>query len=151
MNLTFNQIEYGTNAWRKAVKLREDVLRKPLGSFFSSEELEQERAHIHIGGYMDGEIVATAVLVPEGEFMKMQRVAVLETLRNAAIGSKMMDFCEGIVLANSASIVYCHARDSAVNFYLKNGYEADGDYFDEDGIPHLKMSKTLKQKDSVTK
>lgn len=145
MNLTFNQIEYGGDAWRKAVKLREDVLRKSLGSVFSPEELEQERAHLHIGGYMDGELLATTVLVPEGDKMKMQRVAVLENLRNTAIGSKMMVFCEAVVLANKASVVYCHARDTAVNFYRKNGYEAEGDYFDEDGIPHLKMSKSLKK------
>ncbi len=145
MHLTFSQIDYGSDAWSTAVKLRENVLRKPLDSFFSPDELEQERAHIHIGGYSDGEIVATAVLVPEGENMKMQRVAVLESLRNTAIGSKMMVFCEAIVLSNNAYTVYCHARDSAVKFYLKNGYEPEGDYFDEDGIPHLKMSKNLKK------
>jgi predicted GNAT family N-acyltransferase len=39
--------------------------------------------------------------------------------------------------------MYCHARDSAVNFYLKNGYTGIGNYFNEDGIPHLKMRKEL--------
>jgi predicted GNAT family N-acyltransferase len=39
--------------------------------------------------------------------------------------------------------IYCHARDSAVSFYLKNRYMAEGDYFDEDTIPHLKMRKKL--------
>ena len=28
-------------------------------------------------------------------------------------------------------------------FYFKNGYEAQGDYFEEDFIPHLKMNKVL--------
>ena len=30
-----------------------------------------------------------------------------------------------------------------LEFYLKNGYEAQGDYFEEDSIPHLKMNKIL--------
>lgn len=55
----------------------------------------------------------------------------------------MMVFCERFTRDRKSKQIYCHARDSAVNFYIKNGYEAVGDYFDEDGIPHLKMKKVL--------
>jgi predicted GNAT family N-acyltransferase len=55
----------------------------------------------------------------------------------------MMRFCEQFGSDKHVAEMYCHARDTAVNFYLKNGYEGEGDYFDEDGIPHLKMSKKL--------
>lgn len=92
---------------------------------------------------MDHELVATAVLVPEGEAMKMQRVVVVENLRSQNIGSKMMAFCEKLALDRNCKVLYCHARDSAVNFYSRNHYEKEGDYFDEDGIPHLKMRKKL--------
>ena len=73
----------------------------------------------------------------------MQRVVVAEDLRSGEIGSNMMAFCEDFALANNYMELYCHARDTAVNFYLKNGYSSEGDYFDEDGIPHLKMIKAL--------
>jgi hypothetical protein len=45
--------------------------------------------------------------------------------------------------------IYYHALDTEVNFFLKHGYVAEGDYFDEtdfvevDPKPHLKMRKTL--------
>jgi predicted GNAT family N-acyltransferase len=142
-NMTFKEIKHNTPEWRDAVRLRESILREPLGSKFSKAELEEEKNHIQIAGYLDKELVATAVLVPEGEKMKMQRVAVLETLRNKKIGSSMMAFCEALAQAQGIKIMYCHARDTAVKFYLQNDYVKEGAYFDEDGIPHLKMIKKL--------
>lgn len=143
METEFRIIDHGSRNWEKAVRLREEILRKPLGSVFSAEELEEEKNHIQVVGVLENEIVATAVLVPEESNIKMQRVVVSDQLRNLNLGSRMMSFCEAHAKSEGFSTVYCHARDSAVRFYLKNGYSAQGDCFDEDGIPHLKMTKEL--------
>lgn len=143
MEPKFQIVLHGTDKWKEAVVLREEVLRKPLGSSFSKEELEEEKKHLHIVGFIEGELLATAVLVPEEENMKMQRVAVVEEKRNAKIGSKLLQYCETIAREAKVQQLYCHARDTAVRFYRNNGYKSEGDYFDEDGIPHLKMSKAL--------
>jgi len=82
-------------------------------------------------------------LVPEGKSIKMQRVVVSNTFRNLSIGSLMMAYCDSFCYNEGYDLVYCHARDSTVNFYLNNEYVGEGDYFNEDGIPHLKMSKKL--------
>lgn len=143
MKTNFKIVPYSSKAWEKAVKLREKILRMPLGEKFTTKELEEEKNHIQIVGYINDEIIATAVLVPEDTDMKMQRVVVSDKFRNLNIGTEMMGFCESYILNEGYKAVYCHARDSAVNFYLKNGYLADGDYFPEDGIPHLKMKKVI--------
>ena len=143
MKPTFKEIAYNSPEWTTAVKLREKILREPLGSIFTAEELEEEKHHVQIAGFMGDTIIATAVLVPEGDAMKMQRVVVAEDLRGKYIGSEMMAICEKFAVDRKFKLIYCHARDTAVNFYIKNGYEGIGDYFDEDGIPHLKMSKRL--------
>jgi predicted GNAT family N-acyltransferase len=141
--MTFKEIKYRSKEWTKAVRLREKILREPLGSKFTDKELEEEKNHIQIAGFLDNELVATAVLVPEGDKIKMQRVVVLENFRSQKIGSRMMSFCEKLAIERNFEFIYCHARDSAVNFYSKNHYEKEGDYFYEDGIPHLKMRKKL--------
>jgi predicted GNAT family N-acyltransferase len=141
--MNFKEITYKSQEWTNAVKLREQILRAPLGSKFTDAELEEEKSHIQIAGFLDNDLVATAVLVPEGEEMKMQRVVVMENLRNKNIGSMMMTFCEKLASDRNIKSIYCHARDTAVNFYSKNHYAKEGDYFDEDGIPHLKMRKVL--------
>lgn len=144
MEIQFCTIEHNSEDWRKAVKLREEILRKPLGTSFSSFELEEEKDHIQIIGKRGDKILATAVLVPENDFLKMQRVVVQDQLRNRNIGSQMMEYCEGLGFKMGFKAIYCHARDSAVNFYRKNMYFPEGDYFEEDSIPHLKMKKLLK-------
>jgi predicted GNAT family N-acyltransferase len=145
--MEFKEITYKSLEWSTAVRLREKILREPLGSKFSEEELEEEKSHIQIAGFLDNELVATAVLVPQGEEIKMQRVVVKDNLRSKNIGSEMMVFCEQLAIERNYKQIYCHARDSAVNFYFKNQYEKEGDYFDEDGIPHLKMRKQLESTD----
>ena len=143
MKVTFKLVEHGSEAWKSAVQLREAILRKPLGSYFTDEELKEEKNHLQIVGLLDTEIVATSVLVPENQSMKMQRVVVKDELRNSGIGSEMMLFCEKVSLTNGKRHIYCHARDTAVNFYLNNNYLIEGEYFPEDGIPHVKMVKHL--------
>lgn len=141
--INFQIIQHNSPEWLAADRLREQILREPLGSKFTDNELAEEINHIQIAGFLEDELVATAVLVPEGDKMKMQRVVVKENLRNNNIGSQMMAFCEVHAVNRNCLIMYCHARDTAVNFYVNNGYEKQGDYFDEDGIPHLKMSKKI--------
>lgn len=143
MEANFSLIKHGSEEWKEAVALRENILRKPLGSFFSEEELEEEKDHFQIIGKIDNLLIATAVLVPESKNLKMQRVVVLDHLRGQNIGSKMMLFCESFAQEKGFELMYCHARDSAVQFYSKNQYSPIGDYFDEDGIPHLKMQKSM--------
>ena len=141
--MTFEEIEFNSPEWKNAVALREKILRAPLGSRFTEEELEEESNHIQIAGFLGQTLIATAVLVPEGSEMKMQRVVVSEDHRNQNIGSRMMEFCEALASDKGIKLIYCHARDTAVNFYLQNDYVKEGEYFDEDGIPHLKMKKHL--------
>ncbi len=143
LDVVFKIIEHGTAEYKSAVSLRERILRAPFGLSFSEAELLAEKSHIQIVGLNDTEVIATAVLLPEGQHCKMQRVVVKEDLVSTGIGSKMMAFCEDLAKKHGFKTIYCHARDSAVSFYLKNGYVAEGDYFNEDTIPHLKMRKQL--------
>jgi predicted GNAT family N-acyltransferase len=139
----FKVIDHGGPEYLEAVRLREDILRKPLGLIFTSEELLNEIDHIHISGFLDGKIISTAVLVPEGSECKLQRVVVKQELQASGIGSKMMAFCEAYAKTQGFNSIYCHARYTAVLFYIENNYMPEGDYFDEDTILHRKMRKAL--------
>jgi len=142
-DILFKVIPYGSLHYEAAVALRVDILRKPFGLSFHPQEREQEKDYIHIAGFKGEQVVATAALVLEGEVCKMQRVVVDMKMQNSGIGSKMMVFCEEYARAQGFKSIYCHARDTAVQFYLKNGYTSEGAYFDEDTLPHLKMGKVL--------
>ena len=142
-NIRFKIVAHNSNEYFQAVALREQVLRAPLGLTFTKEEMDAEAGHIHCVGLEEGVVVACAVLVPKPAQVRMQRVAVLERLRNRGIGSQMMPFCEAEILRRGFDHVYVHARNTAVVFYERHGYVADGDYFEEHTIPHLLMRKRL--------
>lgn len=139
----FKIVDYGGDEYKKSVALREEILRKPLGLFFTQEELAIEKEHIHIAGFLGQELCATAVLVPEGKELKMQRVATKAHLQSKGIGSVLMRFCEDYAKKHGYTSIYCHARGTAIPFYLKHQYLLEGEPFDEDGIPHHKMRKSM--------
>ena len=139
----FKIITYGGPEYKAAVCLREAILRHPFGLKFSAEELESERSHIQIAGFLNHEVVATAVLVPELPLCKMKRVVVKSSLQSQGIGTQLMQFCKTQAKSLGFKTIYCHARDTAVSFYRKNEYASEGDFFEEDTIPHLKMVKQL--------
>ena len=92
--IIFKIIEWGGLEYKAAINLRYRILRKPLGFSFSPEDLEKERHYVQIIGLMGSNVVATAMLVPEGISCRMRMVAVEESRRDQGIGSKMMAFFE---------------------------------------------------------
>lgn len=73
----------------------------------------------------------------------MRYVAVRNNIQNSGVGSKMLAFFEKIAKEKGFKSVYCHARDSAINFYTKNGYQVESEMFEQVTIPHIKMRKIL--------
>jgi len=142
--IIFKIIPHASKEYEKAVALRNDNLRKPLGLALSSEELDQEKNDIHIVGMIENEVVATSLLVPQGAICQMRQVAIRNVFQKQGIGSEMVLFCESIAKKFGFNEIYCHARDVAIHFYLKNGFIPEGEFFEEHSIPHLKMRKFLK-------
>jgi predicted GNAT family N-acyltransferase len=139
----FKVTAYGTPEYQASVALRQEVLRTPLGLVFTTEELAKEKDHIHLVGFSDDKLIATASLVPELFTCKMRQVAVSTSMQGLGIGSKLVDFCEKHAIENGYQSIHCHAREYAVPFYTKKGYIPEGEYFIEVNIPHLHMRKVL--------
>lgn len=84
--------------------------------------------------------IATARLAPNGKFGRM---AVLKKYRRQGLGAELLR--QITKLANSLELeqLVCHAQQSAVDFYKKNGFQSIGKPFQEAGITHIKMLKNL--------
>lgn len=143
VEIHFKMIAYESDEYYQCVALREEILRKPFGFLFSSKELAVEKDYLHVAGYLDEELCATAMLVPKKEELKMMRVAIKRYLQNMGIGSQLLHYCEKYALNNGFKSIYCYARESAIPFYLKYNFNLIGDPFDSLGISHCKMQKIL--------
>ncbi len=137
-------IRFGTPAYDEVIRLRFDVLRKPLGLEFHSEELAREYNDFHLACYMGSRLAGCAVLVPlSGNRVKMRQVAVIESLRGRGVGTLMVRYSEVLAKAQGFRTMELNARENAVPFYKAMDYKLVGERFVEVTIPHFKMEKTL--------
>jgi predicted GNAT family N-acyltransferase len=137
--------DYGTPEYDESVALRYDVLRKPLNLLFKSEDLASEFDSIHLGVYnAQLMLLGSLILKPLSEDeLKMRQVAVASSWQNKGVGSRLVIEAEKLAINQGYRIISCHARKTAVPFYLRLHYEIVGEEFQEVGIPHFKMIKKL--------
>jgi predicted GNAT family N-acyltransferase len=137
-------IDHGSREYQQMVKLRDDILRRPLGITFDPHELEEEKNNLMIGAFEDGNILGCAMLVEESpEVVKLRQMAVLNALQGKGIGRALMQFAENLARDHGYRIITMHARKNAVGFYEKMGYKVKGSEFTEVSIPHYEMEKQL--------
>lgn len=139
------KIEFGTPEYDETVRLRDEVLRKPLGLYFTAEQLAAEYDSQHlIATDLGGRLIACLILVPASEsVIKMRQVAVRPDLQGRGVGTALVQAAEGLAVDGGFREMVLHARETAVEFYRKLDYRTEGDCFEEVGIPHYKMRKTL--------
>ena len=70
------QIEHGSPEYSKMVRLRDEILRKPLGLAFSRDELEKEKTDILIGAF-DDDIILACCLLTQIDLANDVRVALI--------------------------------------------------------------------------
>ncbi len=137
-------IDHGTFEYRQMVKLRDDILRKPLGLGFTPEELEEEKTNMLIAAFEDEDILGCCMLVEENpEIVRLRQMAVLNNLQGKGIGRALMNFAENLARDMGYKTLAMHARKNATGFYEKMGYKITGDEFTEVTIPHYVMEKKL--------
>ena len=140
----FSEILYGSAAYEASVALRDAVLRRPLGLGFSHDELDRERTDHHLACHVGGELVGCLILVPKaGGEIKMRQVAVAPHARGRGFGRALVRFAEDFARERSFTVMTLHARESAVAFYERLGYERAGERFEEVSVPHWRMRKAL--------
>lgn len=95
----------------------------------------------------DGALLGTARLVRNAgdSAPQVRQVVVAPDARVAGVGRELMDALEREAARTGAEHVRLNARDTAVAFYRRLGYEADGEWFTSEltGIEHLPMRKRL--------
>lgn len=137
-------LDYGSNEYRQMIKLREEILRKPLGLGFTPQELEMEKDNMLIGAFEDEDMLGCCMLVEKNaEIVRLRQMAVLNNLQGKGIGRALMNFAENLARDRGYKIISMHARKNAAGFYEKMGYKIASDEFKEITIPHYVMEKQL--------
>lgn len=98
----------------------------------------------HFLVYLEEKPVGTArVRFLQPHIAKVERVAVLSKLRGKGIGYRLMEYILDYLATQNVREVCMHAQTPVRMFYEKLGFEAEGEVFEEAGIPHITMRKLL--------
>lgn len=138
------QIDYGSPKYEQMLKLRDEMLRRPLGLVYTAKDLEPDKEDILIAAFDDGSIMGCCILRDEGNgTIRLRQMAVKNTQQGKGIGQQIMRFAETVARDKGYKVLTMHARDTAIGFYQKQGYKVVGKGFMEVTIPHHKMEKRL--------
>ena len=107
------------------------------------ERDEFDAVAIHLVALDDDEVIGTLRLVYSGSAARIGRMAVLAAKRRSGIGSALMDHAHEVARSMNVKEITLHAQRRAKAFYARLGYREEGDGFEEAGIPHIGMRKTL--------
>jgi predicted GNAT family N-acyltransferase len=126
-----------------ALGLRHEVFVVEQGVPAELEMDELDRLATHLVAIRAGQVVGTLRILEEGAVAKIGRVAVLAALRRTGIGARLMQRAVESISGKGFSEIVLHAQVSVQSFYQRLGYVAEGDVFDEAGIPHVAMRKRI--------
>ena len=143
-----NNLEILIKPWQKASQeaylIREQVFVQEQGVPEDMELDEFDPAATHALAYEGPLCVGTARLVRlDHHHAQIGRMAVLSTFRKRGIGKAILNHLIALAQAEGVLTLTLHSQVSAIPFYAKLGFIAQGPIYDEAGIPHRNMMLLL--------
>jgi histidinol dehydrogenase len=137
-------ISYGSSEYRSMCRLRDEVLRKPIGLRLTEIETLRDKNDMLLACLENGEAIACCILTKvDADTLRLRQMAVVFDYQHQSLGKEIIRFAEKTALENRYSVICMNARKTAIGFYEKCGYAVVGEEFTEVGIPHFKMMKSI--------
>ena len=120
-------------------------LREPLDMPRGSEKDSQEDTAFHLAAYDGLSVVGVGrVHIEAGGTARVRYMAVRADYRHRGIGRSILERLEQFVRTREVRVCWLLARESAVEFYKKNGYVVSGTGESElSSVHHERMEKVL--------
>ncbi len=131
--------------------IRHQILRANLPveqCVYPGDESDQT---FHLGAFIDGKLVSVASFyfekhpdLEEPYQYRLRGMATLPDYQNQGLSSELLTMAFPIIKQNFCQLLWCNAREGALGFYRKVGFEESGNRFQIEGIgPHFLMSKKI--------
>ncbi len=128
-------------------ELRNKILLRPIGIPDHAWEMHDEKSWHFVAVEKDA-VIGCVVLVPLNATQtktQLMQMAVETNQQGKGIGKLLVKELLDFSKSKGIKEVICHARDSAVPFYLNLGFEIYDDPFLEVGIQHYHMRINLEK------
>lgn len=133
----------GDRAELAALRHRVFVVEQGVPAELERDELDEGAIHA-VARAADGRVLGTGrLLVGPGGEARIGRMAVDAAARGSGVGAALLGVLEAAAADAGCHRVVLHAQVAAVGFYGRAGYHREGGTFDEAGIPHVAMARSL--------
>jgi len=128
----------------RAVRTRVFVEEQSVSEAEEWDGLDPECTHV-VAEAADEGVVGTGRLHPSG---KLGRMAVLSRWRGHGVGALLLLRLIEEARSQGMEALYLHGQVPVLGFYARYGFVAEGEEFDEAGIPHRLMRLELTREDT---
>ncbi|NMB00495.1 MAG: GNAT family N-acetyltransferase [Firmicutes bacterium] len=105
----------------------------------------------HFGVFVEGRLVGTGRLVREDNLGRIGRLAILPKFRGLRLGSGLVSFIVETGKHQGIGEFVLGAQLQAIPFYEQLGFTAEGEVFQDGGIPHRTMRYVISDCKEVKK
>jgi predicted GNAT family N-acyltransferase len=138
------EVEFASDLMRGALEVRYAVFVDEQGVPRELELDEDDPGATHLVAIVDHQVIGTLRLLEHHGAAKIGRVAVRAAARRIGVGTRLMEHAAAIAVERGFGEIVLHAQVTVAGFYRRLGYVAEGEVFDEAGIPHIAMRKKLR-------
>lgn len=123
------------------LQLRRDVLypNKDLHEVL----VENDDKGRHYGVFEGERLVAVGSLFINGNAAQFRKLATAPDKRGKGYGKMLLHHFTQVAGASGVTLLWCHARNTAQNFYTPLGFVQAGDYFEREQITYCRMEIPL--------
>ena len=135
----------GTADWPEVAALRTRVFVEEQGVPPEIERDDRDATAVHVlSRDPSGRVVATGRLLVDGERASIGRMAAHPAVRGRGHGAAVLAELHRQAALRGVREVQLHAQVTARRFYERAGYTAVGDEYEEAGIVHVTMVRSLR-------
>ncbi len=122
-------------------KLRQEVLYPD--KKITEMEMDEDADGVHFAAFKDNKLVGVVSLFQRGSDFQFRKFAVEPSAQKTGIGTQVLQHIIDYALQNGGSRIWCNARLSAINFYLRSGFVHTGHFFSKHGFDYEILEKSL--------
>lgn len=142
-------VQVRTGSWQElgadagAIRTRVFVEEQRIPAEMEWDEADASALHAVAYNRLGQPVATGRLLQADPGVARIGRMAVLQVLRGSGVGQQVLHALLDAAAGRGDRRAVLHAQRTAQGFYARLGFEAEGEPFEEAGIPHIGMAAAL--------
>lgn len=107
----------------------------------ASLKLPEDDKGLHFGMFVDNTLISVISLFIEGSSAQFRKFATLPDYQGKGYGSVLLKHVIKLSSDKGCTHIWCNARTSAIDFYLRFGFRITDKTYSKDGVDFIIMEK----------